>query len=74
MHRYAERDETRGAMTQLTNPVLGADPPDPETIRAGDDYYPVASSFHRAGPDAPGSAVLGAVELVVPQGSGEGIS
>jgi len=47
-------------MTQLVNPVLDADWPDPDVIRVGDDYYLVASSFNRA----PGLPVLHSTDLV----------
>lgn len=47
-------------MTQLTNPVLDADWPDPDVIRVGADYYMVASSFNRA----PGLPVLHSSDLV----------
>jgi beta-xylosidase len=47
-------------MTQVTNPVLNADWPDPDAIRVGDDYYLVASSFNRA----PGLPVLHSSDLV----------
>jgi len=47
-------------MTQLTNPVLDADWPDPDVIRVGTDYYLVASSFNRA----PGLPVLHSTDLV----------
>jgi beta-xylosidase len=47
-------------MTQVTNPVLNADWPDPDVIRVGDDYYLVASSFNRA----PGLPVLHSTDLV----------
>jgi len=47
-------------MTQLTNPVLDADWPDPDVIRVGSDYYLVASSFNRA----PGLPVLHSTDLV----------
>lgn len=47
-------------MTQLTNPVLDADWPDPDAIRVGDDYYMVASSFNRA----PGLPLLHSTDLV----------
>jgi beta-xylosidase len=47
-------------MTQVTNPILNADWPDPDAIRVGDDYYLVASSFNRA----PGLPVLHSTDLV----------
>jgi beta-xylosidase len=44
----------------FTNPVLNADWPDPDVVRAGDDYFMVASSFNRA----PGLPVLHSRDLV----------
>src|SRR5699024_12518981 len=43
-----------------SNPVLDADWPDPDVIRVGDDYWMIASSFHRA----PGLPVLRSQDLV----------
>src|SRR5699024_7075343 len=43
-----------------SNPVLDADWPDPDVIRVGDDYWMIASSFHRA----PGLPVLRSRALV----------
>src|SRR5450756_2262035 len=54
------QNEGRPPMTQLTNPVLDADWPDPDVIRVGTDYYLVASSFNRA----PGLPVLHSTDLV----------
>jgi hypothetical protein len=42
------------------NPVLHADWSDPDVVRAGDDYYLVASSFNRA----PGLPLLHSTDLV----------
>ncbi|MFE6968907.1 family 43 glycosylhydrolase [Isoptericola sp. NPDC057653] len=47
-------------MTNYGNPVLDADWPDPDAVRVGDDYWLVASSFHRA----PGLPVLRSRDLV----------
>jgi len=47
-------------MTQLSNPVLDADWPDPDVVRVGADYYLVASSFNRV----PGLPVLHSTDLV----------
>jgi len=54
------QNEGRRPMTQLTNPVLDADWPDPDVIRVGADYYLVASSFNRV----PGLPVLHSSDLV----------
>jgi len=43
-----------------SNPVLDADWPDPDVIRVGEDYWMIASSFHRA----PGLPVLRSSDLV----------
>ena len=43
-----------------SNPVLDADWPDPDVLRVGDDYWMIASSFHRA----PGLPVLRSQDLV----------
>ncbi|WP_026923668.1 glycoside hydrolase family 43 protein [Glycomyces arizonensis] len=43
-----------------TNPVLRADWSDPDAVRVGDDFYMVASSFHRS----PGLPVLHSRDLV----------
>ncbi|TWI66229.1 beta-xylosidase [Pseudoduganella lurida] len=45
---------------QYTNPILHADYSDPDVIRAGDDYFLVASSFHFS----PGLPVLQSKDLV----------
>ncbi|WP_418276002.1 family 43 glycosylhydrolase [Isoptericola jiangsuensis] len=47
-------------MTTYSNPILDADWPDPDTIRVGDDYWMIASSFNRA----PGLPVLHSRDLV----------
>lgn len=47
-------------MEHRLNPVLDADWPDPDVIRVGEDYWMVASSFHRA----PGLPVLRSRDLV----------
>ncbi|MGO1227075.1 MAG: family 43 glycosylhydrolase [Brachybacterium sp.] len=47
-------------MEHRSNPVLDADWPDPDVIRAGEDYWMIASSFHRA----PGLPVLRSRNLV----------
>ncbi|HLR27810.1 MAG TPA: family 43 glycosylhydrolase, partial [Ruania sp.] len=47
-------------MEHRSNPVLDADWPDPDVIRVGDDYWMIASSFHRA----PGLPVLRSQDLV----------
>lgn len=46
--------------TVYTNPVLHADYSDPDVIRAGDDYYMVASSFNCV----PGLPVLHSTDLI----------
>ena len=43
-----------------SNPVLDADWPDPDVVRAGEDFWLIASSFHRA----PGLPVLRSRDLV----------
>jgi len=43
-----------------SNPVLDADWPDPDMLRAGEDFWLIASSFHRA----PGLPVLRSRDLV----------
>lgn len=47
-------------MEHRSNPVLDADWPDPDVIRVGEDYWMIASSFHRA----PGLPVLRSRDLV----------
>ncbi|MFD6177444.1 MULTISPECIES: glycoside hydrolase family 43 protein [unclassified Isoptericola] len=47
-------------MTNYSNPVLDADWPDPDAVRVGEDYWLIASSFHRA----PGLPVLHSRDLV----------
>ncbi|HJG50678.1 MAG TPA: glycoside hydrolase 43 family protein [Brachybacterium faecium] len=47
-------------MEHRSNPVLDADWPDPDVLRVGDDYWMIASSFHRA----PGLPVLRSQDLV----------
>ena len=47
-------------MEHLSNPVLDADWPDPDAIRVGNEFWMIASSFHRA----PGLPVLRSENLV----------
>lgn len=47
-------------MTAYRNPILNADWSDPDAIRVGDDFYLIASSFHRV----PGLPVLHSRDLV----------
>lgn len=47
-------------MEHRSNPVLDADWPDPDVIRVGEDFWMIASSFHRA----PGLPVLRSCDLV----------
>jgi len=49
-----------GTTATFTNPVLHADFSDPDVVRAGDDYYMVASSFNCV----PGLPVLHSKDLV----------
>lgn len=47
-------------MEHRSNPVLDADWPDPDVIRLGDEFWMIASSFHRS----PGLPVLRSRDLV----------
>ncbi|MBE0673717.1 MAG: family 43 glycosylhydrolase, partial [Bacteroidales bacterium] len=50
----------QGVVLTYTNPVLHTDYSDPDVVRAGDDYYMVASSFNCV----PGLPVLHSTDLV----------